>query len=184
MLQTLIIAFGLSTDAFAASIAKGARFPGMSLPRVGGIALGFASFEALAPLIGFLLGSQFASVIEDVDHWIAFGLLGLLGGRMVWKSFHAEPEEQGAAVPTWSAVVVTALGTSIDAIAVGITLALLSDNIPLTLMTIGLVTFAMTFVGLRLGGLIGARTGRIAEFAGGIGLALVGVNILITHLTA
>jgi putative Mn2+ efflux pump MntP len=184
MLQTAIVSFSLSTDAFAASIAKGARFPGMSFVRTAGIALGFGTLEALAPLVGFLLGKQFAGIIEDVDHWIAFTLLGLLGARMVWKSFRPESGTVQAATPTWGSVLVTALGTSVDAIAIGITLALFSDNIPLTLLAIGFVTFAMTFIGLRLGGVIGERTGRWAEFAGGIGLAAIGINILVSHLTA
>jgi len=184
MLQTAIVAFSLSTDAFAASIAKGARFPSLSFVRTAGIALGFGALETLAPLLGFLLGKQFAGVIEDVDHWIAFTLLGLLGARMVWKSLHAKTDAGEATTPTWSSVLVTALGTSVDAIAIGVTLALFSDNIPLTLLAIGFVTFAMTFIGLRLGGVIGERTGRWAEFAGGIGLAAIGVNILVTHLGA
>jgi putative Mn2+ efflux pump MntP len=184
VLQIAIVAFSLSTDAFAASIAKGARFPGLSFIRTAGIALGFGVLEALAPLVGFLLGKQFAGVIEDVDHWIAFTLLGLLGARMVWKSYQEETEGIEPSTPTWGSVLMTALGTSVDAVAIGITLALFSDNIPLTLLAIGFVTFAMTFIGLRLGGVIGERTGRWAEFLGGIGLAAIGVNILVTHLTA
>ena len=186
MLQTAIIAFSLSTDAFAASIAKGARFPGLTLWRSTWIALGFGVLEATAPLIGYLLGMQFADVIDDYDHWIAFTLLGLLGLRMVWKSIHEDPaegEEKAPANPTWTAVAVTAAGTSVDATAVGVTLALVSDNIPLTLLAIGVVTFSMTFVGLRLGGVLGARTGRYAEFLGGLALAAIGANILVTHLT-
>lgn len=183
MLQTAILAFSLSTDAFAASIAKGARFPGMSMTRSTGIAIGFGLLEALAPLLGYLLGMQFASLIENVDHWIAFTLLSVLGVRMVWKSFHAEAQSDTAGAPTWSVVIVTALGTSVDATAVGLTLALFSDNIPLTLLAIGFVTFGMTFVGLRLGGMLGERTGRWAEFMGGFGLAAIGLNILITHLS-
>jgi putative Mn2+ efflux pump MntP len=186
MLQTALIAFSLSTDAFAASIAKGARFPGLSMWRSTGIALGFGVLEALAPLIGYLLGMQFADSIDEYDHWIAFTLLGLLGLRMVWKSMNEDPaadEAKAPVNPTWTAVAVTAAGTSVDATAVGVTLALVSDNIPLTLLAIGVVTFAMTFVGLRLGGVLGARTGRYAEFLGGIALAAIGANILVTHLT-
>jgi putative Mn2+ efflux pump MntP len=183
MLQTMILAFSLSTDAFAASVAKGARFPGMSLRRIAGIAFGFGALEALAPLVGFLLGKQFAGAIEDYDHWVAFAILGLLGCRMVWKSFHTEAEQASAAAPTVWAVIATALGTSVDATAVGITLALFSDNIPLTLFAIGFVTFMMTLMGLRLGGVIGSRTGQWAELIGGIGLIAIGANILITHLT-
>jgi putative Mn2+ efflux pump MntP len=184
MLSTAIIAFSLSSDAFAASIAKGARFPGMSMWRSTGIALGFGVLEALAPLLGYLLGLQFAEVIDDYDHWIAFTLLGLLGLRMMWKSFHPDQEEtRSVATPTWGAVAVIAMGTSVDATAVGVTLALVSDNIPFTLLAIGLVTFGMTYVGLRLGSLLGERTGRWAEFFGGIGLTMIGAHILVTHLT-
>lgn len=179
--QTAILAFSLSSDAFAASIAKGARFSGMSWNRSFAIALGFGLLEALAPLAGYLLGQQFASVIEDVDHWIALVLLGFLGLRMVVRSYVDEPEERANGAPTWGAVIATALGTSVDATIVGVTLALVSDNIPLTLFTIGFVTFGMTFIGLRLGGVIGARAGKWAEFFGGIGLAGVGLNIFVSH---
>ena len=161
MLSTAIIAFSLSSDAFAASIAKGARFPGMSMWRSTGIALGFGVLEALAPLLGYLLGL-----------------------RMMWKSFHPDQEEtRSVATPTWGAVALIAMGTSVDATAVGVTLALVSDNIPFTLLAIGLVTFGMTYVGLRLGSLLGERTGRWAEFFGGIGLTMIGAHILVTHLT-
>lgn len=182
MLQTVVIAFSLSTDAFAASVAKGARYPSMSVMRRIGIAFGFGALEALAPLIGYFLGLQFASFIEDVDHWLAFIILGLLGARMVWKSYQDGEEETSSLPPSWAAVAATAAGTSVDATAVGVTLALISDNIPSILIAIGLVTFGMTLIGLRLGGVIGLRIGRYAEFAGGLGLVVIGANILATHL--
>jgi putative Mn2+ efflux pump MntP len=181
ILQSTVIAFSLSSDAFAASIAKGARFSNLSWNRSVCIALGFGLLEALAPLFGYLLGQQFSSVIADVDHWIALILLGVLGGRMVWRSYHDEDEEGGPSAPGWGAVFVTALGTSVDATIVGVTLALVSDNIPLTLFLIGVVTFVMTLIGLRLGGVIGARAGKWAEFLGGLGLAAIGLNIFVTH---
>lgn len=185
MIQTAIIAFSLSTDAFAASIAKGARFPSLSMLRATGIAAGFGVLEALAPLLGYLLGKQFEGVIQDWDHWVAFGLLSLLGARMIWKSFQEANETVSAvAAPTWGVVALTALGTSVDASAVGVTLALVSDNIPVTLIAIGLVTFVMTFIGLRLGGMIGEKVGRWAEGLGGVGLAVIGAHILFTHLGA
>jgi len=186
VLQTAVLAFSLSTDAFAASVAKGAKFQSLTIPRALCIAGGFGLLEALSPLVGYLLGLQFAGYIEDYDHWVAFLVLGALGLRMVWKSIHEEPgegEEKGPVNPSWTAVVVTAAGTSVDATAVGVTLALVSDNIPLTLLAIGVVTFSMTFLGLRLGGVLGARTGRYAEFLGGVALAAIGANILVTHLT-
>jgi putative Mn2+ efflux pump MntP len=184
MLQTAVIAFSLSTDAFAASIAKGARYPGMSGWRTLGIALGFGVLEAIAPLIGYLLGVQFAGMIEAVDHWIAFGVLGLLGIRMLWKSLGPGEDEAPMMLPTWSAVIATAAGTSVDATAVGVSLAFASNNIPVTLIAIGLVTFGMTLIGLRLGGVIGTKVGRWAEFLGGLGLVAIGINILLTHLKA
>ncbi|MDB5650975.1 MAG: hypothetical protein JWL62_2495 [Hyphomicrobiales bacterium] len=182
--QTLVIAFSLSTDAFAASLAKGARFPALAVNRSIAIALGFGVLEALAPLLGYVLGQQFSAVIADVDHWIAFVLLGFLGLRMVWKSFSPAEDASDALIPSWSAVAVTALGTSVDATVVGVTLALVSDNIPMTIVAIGLVTFGMTFIGLRVGGIVGRRAGSWAECAGGIGLAAIGVNILVSHLMA
>ncbi len=183
-LQTAILAFSLSTDAFAASIAKGARYPGMSFGRVTLIALGFGSLEALAPLLGYLLGLQFAGAIEAYDHWIAFSILGFLGLRMIWKSFTAEEQTTSLVNPTIWAVIATAMGTSVDATAVGVTLALFSNNIPVTLAAIGFVTFMMTLFGMRLGGVIGERTGKWAEMLGGVGLLLIGTKILVTHLTA
>lgn len=182
IVQTAVLAFSLSTDAFAASVAKGARYPNMSLPRVAAIALGFGVLEAMAPLLGYLLGLQFAGSIERYDHWIAFVILGFLGGRMVWKSWRHDEEPVSFLAPTTLAILATALGTSVDATALGVTLALFSDNIPLTLAAIGLVTFSMTLIGLRLGGVIGQRTGQWAEMLGGVGLFLIGLNILISHL--
>jgi putative Mn2+ efflux pump MntP len=182
--QTAVLAFSLSTDAFAASVAKGARYPGMSYGRITLIALGFGLLEAMAPLLGYLLGLQFAGSIEAYDHWIAFGILGFLGLRMIVKSFSAEDVASGPANPTLWVIAATAMGTSVDATAVGVTLALFSDNIPVTLAAIGFVTFIMTLIGLRLGGAIGARTGKWAEMLGGFGLILIGGKILISHLSA
>ena len=182
MIQTMILAFSLSTDAFAASIAKGAKYPLISLGKKLSIAAGFGILEAIAPLIGFLLGKQFENSIEDYDHWIAFGLLSILGARMIWKSFHSDGDKSVGVNPSWTAVIVTALGTSVDATAVGLTLALLSDNIPMTLLAIGIVTFMMTLMGLQLGGKIGEKFGQWVELAGGIGLIAIGTNTLITHI--
>lgn len=184
MLQTLILAFSLSTDAFAASVAKGARFPTMGFARIVAIAFSFGLLEACAPLVGYLLGMQFAGAIEAFDHWIAFTILGFLGGRMIWMSFEENADEIDATMPTVAAVFATALGTSVDATAVGVSLALFSDNIPLTLVTIGAVTLTMTLIGLRLGGVIGERTGKWAERIGGVGLFAIGTKILVSHLTA
>lgn len=184
MLQTALLAFSLSTDAFAASVANGARAPKMSIVRTTGIAASFGVLEALAPLIGYLLGRQFAGTIESIDHWIAFGILGVLGLRMIWMSFKPETPTSVAVPLSVAAVFATALGTSVDATAVGVTLALVETNIALTLLAIGFVTFAMTWIGLHLGREIGRRAGAWAERLGGFGLIAIGGNILFTHLTA
>jgi manganese efflux pump family protein len=182
VLQTMFLALSLSADAFAAAIAKGARYPSMSLTRVAAIAFSFGALEGLAPLIGYILGKQFAGLIEGADHWIAFSILGFLGVRMIWGSFFPDEEGDTASAPTVAAVFATALGTSVDATAVGITLALFTQSLPTTLAAIGGVTFVMAFIGLRLGGIIGNRTGRWAEFLGGIGLIAIGSKILQAHL--
>ncbi len=184
MLQTLILAFSLSADAFAASIAKGVRYRQMSLPKIAGIALGFGALEALAPLIGYLIGKQFKDAIESYDHWIAFIVLAGLGLRMIWRSFQTIEDKTMATSPTFAAVLLTALGTSVDATAVGFTLALFGNHIAITLAAIGIVTFAMTFMGLRLGSMLGPHMGNWAERAGGLGLIFIGARILQTHMTA
>ncbi len=183
MLQTSILAFSLSADAFAVSVAKGARFPGLSLGRAAGIALSFGLFEATAPLLGFALSQPFAAELAAVDHWIAFAILAGLGARMVWKSIHpGDTARPAAASPRWPMVLAAGLGASIDAAAIGMTLALFGLEILITALTIGAVTFLMAFLGLRLGRFCGSRGGRYAEALGGFGLTLIGAHILATHL--
>ncbi|MDH7794869.1 MULTISPECIES: manganese efflux pump MntP family protein [unclassified Beijerinckia] len=184
MLQTALLAFSLSSDAFAVSIANGARAPRMSIVRTTTIAASFGLLEAVMPLIGYLLGRHFAGAIESVDHWIAFAILGFLGVRMIWMSFKTDTPT-GVAMPlSVAAVFATALGTSVDATAVGVTLALVETDIAMTLLAIGFVTFAMAWIGLHLGREIGRRAGAWAERFGGLGLIAIGSNILITHLAA
>src|SRR4051812_31156900 len=182
MLPTAILAFSLSSDAFAASLVKGARFPHMPWARTTLIALGFGALEGLAPLLGYGIGREFAGMVEDFDHWVAFAILGGLGAAMIWKSFGAPEKKAVLSAPRWSAVAATALGTSVDAIAVGLTLALFSDNIPLTLAAIAGVTFLMVLMGLRLGSTVGDRASLWVERLGGVGLMAIGANILVTHL--
>ncbi len=183
MLQLTVLAFSLSADAFAASIAKGVKFPRMSLARAAGIAFGFGVVEALAPLLGYGVSTQFAEGAEAYDHWIAFAILAFLGARMLCAGFGSHARQAGGLSPTWGAVLATALCTSIDAAAVGLTLPFLSLSIPLALFGVGIATFTMTFMGLRLGVVIGAHFGQWAERAGGVGLIAIGAHILVTHLS-
>lgn len=183
-LQMVVLAFSLSGDAFAAALAKGARHPDLPFHRSLLIALAFGVLEALAPLLGWLAGRELAGVIGDIDHWIAFALLGVLGARMVWRGLHAQEEADQLAHPTWFAVAATAVGTSIDATVVGVTLALVGGHMAMTVATIGFVTFGMTLLGLRIGRLAGLRIGRAAELLGGLGLIAIGSSILLQHLAA
>jgi len=182
LLQILIVAFGLSTDAFAASVAKGIKFPSMSIYRKIAIALGFGLFEALAPLIGYLAGKNFEGFIKNYDHWIAFILLFALGARMIWKCLYEETDPDTHPHPSWRLVLITAMSTSIDAVIIGMTLSLLTDNVPLTLMIIGATTFTLTLTGLHLGGKLGAHAGQRMELAGGVGLIGIGAYILFQHI--
>jgi putative Mn2+ efflux pump MntP len=182
MIETAILALGLSSDAFAAALIKGARFPHMRWRRTTVIALGFGALEGLAPLVGYGIGRQFAGLVEDFDHWIAFAILAGLGAAMIGKSFRGGPAPAASLAPKWSAVAATAAGTSVDATAVGLTLALFGDNIALTLGVIGAVTFMMVLTGLRLGGAVGARAGAWVERFGGAGLIAIGAKILVSHL--
>jgi manganese efflux pump family protein len=181
---TLVLAFGLSADAFAASLAKGAQFRRLSTARSAAIAASFATLEALAPLIGWLVGSRFGHWVAPFDHWVSFGVLGALGVRMIVQGITAGKEGRPSPAPTMLAMVAVALGTSIDGAAVGVTLALVSERIVPMLAAIATVTFGMAWIGLRIGHGVGMRVGRIVEILGGIGLIAIGTKILVEHLLA
>jgi putative Mn2+ efflux pump MntP len=181
---TLALAFGLSADAFAASLAKGAQHRHLSFRRTAVIAACFAVLEVLAPLAGWFAGREFGHLIAAWDHWVAFGLLSFLGLRMLRLREDAAREESVLSAPAWGGVLAVALGTSADAATVGVTLALVMDEILPVLTAIGAVTFAMAWVGLRLGRIAGAGLGRLVERAGGVLLIGIGVKILVEHLTA
>lgn len=185
-LSILLLGFAMSTDAFAAALGKGA---GMIKPRLSEalrIGLIFGVVEAITPIIGWLLGSAASSFIESIDHWIAFGLLSVLGLHMIYKAIRdddtAEPEEMEK--KGLLSVVLTGLATSIDAMAVGVGLAFIDVNILLVAAVIGFCTFAMVTIGIMAGRVLGALIGKRAEMAGGVILIIVGATILYEHLQA
>lgn len=178
--ELLALAVGLSMDAFAVSVCKG-----LALQRADGRACvtagaWFGVFQALMPLIGFLLGSAFAEKITAVDHWIAFVLLFLIGTNMIRESFGAEERQSDSMAP--AVMLPLAVATSIDALAVGVTFALLTIRIAPAVLTIGCITFALSALGVKLGNLFGSRWRNRAELAGGIILILLGTRILLEHL--
>ena len=182
-----ILSLSMSADAFAAAIGRGARHR-PTLPQALRSGLVFGVIEAITPLIGFALGVAAAAFVEAIDHWIAFGLLGAVGGKMIWEALKPvdEAEEETAATKAASrglvALVATAVGTSIDAGAVGVGLALLGENIWLIAACIGATTFALATLGLLIGKAAGTRLGKIVELVGGIALIALGLKILLEHL--
>ncbi len=178
--ELLFLAVGLAMDAFAVSVCKGLSAKEYRLRHSLTAGAYFGGFQALMPLLGWLLGSQFESVIKSVDHWIAFGLLGLIGANMVREAFGKAEEVNASFSP--KAMLPLAVATSIDALAVGVTFAFLDVNIWLAVALIGGVTFAISAAGVKVGNVFGARFQSKAELAGGIILILLGVKILIEHL--
>ncbi len=178
--ELFLLAVGLAMDAFAVSVCKGLALPRVDMKKALAAGLWFGGFQALMPLLGFLLGSRFASYIADFDHWIAFVLLALIGGNMIRESFG--DEEEADASFGLRAMLPLALATSIDALAVGLTFAFLSVRVLPAVTLIGVVTLVISTAGVKLGNLFGARFRGKAEFAGGLILILLGVKILLQHL--
>lgn len=176
-----IVALSMSADACAAAICRGvAHRP--SWPQALRAGLVFGSVETVTPLLGWALGLIAAGFVAAIDHWIAFGLLAGVGGKMISASF--EPRDCDTDTPAKGGMlmlVLTAIGTSIDAAAVGVTLALLDANIVVVALAIGLATFTMATLGMLLGSRLGARFGSWVEFAGGTALIGIGSYILADH---
>lgn len=182
LLEILLIAVGVSADAFAVSLSQGVtlrRFRWRDALLIAGL---FGLFQALMPLLGWLLGKGFADAISGVDHWIAFGLLALIGGKMLWEAFHDDDEEDDDE-PSLDlrGLLILAVATSIDALAVGVSFAVLPVNLPLALVLIGVVTFVISLIGVRLGRSVGSWLGKPAEILGGVILIGIGVRILLSH---
>ena len=187
VIDLFFIGVGLSMDAFAVAICKGLGMHRVNWRHSFVIALFFGGFQALMPLAGYLLGSQFASFVEPVDHWIAFALLALIGGKMLWDAFHEDDgsggeKAQGEEKLDLKELLMLAVATSIDALAVGISFAFLEVNIWEAITVIGLTTFVLSLVGVCVGNRFGARYERPSTIVGGIVLILIGLKILVEHL--
>lgn len=179
-IELFLIAVGLSMDAFAVSVCKGLSVKKVGVKHAALAGLYFGGFQFLMPVIGYLLGFRFESVIETVDHWVAFVLLAFIGGNMIKESFgKAEELNDDFGVKT---MLLMAVATSIDALAVGITFAFLEVQILPAAGLIGVTTFLLSFVGIYIGNAFGVRYKSKAELAGGIILVLIGVKILLEHL--
>ncbi len=188
IINLILIAFAMSTDAFAAAIGKGSRLRAPRLLNALKLGLLFGVIEGITPVIGWAIGSAGASYIEQIDHWVAFGLLLALGAHMIYASLNGDDDDEAEAEPQVKTSVVatalTAIGTSIDAMAVGVSFAFLDVNIALAAVLIGLATFAMVTIGALLGERLGHLVGERAEAIGGVVLIAVGSFILYSHLSA
>lgn len=181
LLELFIIAVGLSMDAFAVSICKGLAMRKTGFKEMALAGLWFGGFQALMPVTGYLVGVQFKDAITAVDHWIAFGLLAVIGGNMIREALSGEEEcEDDSLAPR--AMVLLALATSIDALAVGVGFAFLDVNITAAAGFIGAVTFTLSAVGVKVGSVFGAKYKARAEIAGGAILIFMGTKILLEHL--
>ena len=181
--ELFLIGIGLSMDAFAVSICKGLSMQKIDKKYTLCIGLFFGGFQALMPLAGYLLGSRFSGYIERFDHWIAFVLLALIGFNMIKESREEEEEEEKPyAGVNFKELLILAVATSIDALAVGITFAFLGVNIWVAITIIGVTTFVLSLVGVVVGNQFGSRFEKPATIAGGIVLILIGLKILIEHL--
>lgn len=177
----LLLAVGLSMDAFAVSICKGLSMKRSSVQAQLICGAWFGGFQALMPLIGYYLGTLFSRAIEAFDHWIAFGLLFIIGVNMIREAFSDEEEDSGDL--SFRSMLVMAIATSIDALAVGVSLAMAGDvNIWLAVAMIGVTTFLLSAVGVKVGSVFGSRFEKKAQILGGGILILLGIKILLEHL--
>lgn len=181
LFSLFIIALGLSMDAFAVAICKGLAMQKITVKKALIVGLWFGGFQGLMPAIGYLLGSQFESYITNIDHWIAFVLLFIIGGNMI-KEALSKDEEPASESLAFKEMLVLALATSIDALAVGVTFAFLKVQIVPAVLFIGVITFTLSSLGVKIGNIFGSRYKSKAEFAGGIILILMGCKILLEHL--
>lgn len=181
--ELIIIAIGLSMDAFAVSIGKGLALPRVRYRHALCAGLWFGGFQALMPVAGYLLGSAFAAFVEAWDHWISFILLAYIGINMIKEAFESkvESKDKGFAIRI---MFLLAVATSIDALAVGVSLAFLNASILSSAMVIGFTTFLFSAAGVYIGNLFGNRYRKTAECIGGVILIAIGIKILIEHLLA
>ena len=178
--EILLLGVSLSMDAFAVSICQGLTLKSFSLKHVLVIGLWYGGFQFLMPVTGFFLSSRYADMIASFDHWIAFVLLLLIGANMIRESLSKEEENLTSSL-AFLTMLKLAVATSIDALAVGVSLSMLQDTIVVPALLIGLTTFTISAVGVSFGKFIGEKFSSKAEFAGGVVLILLGVKILLEH---
>ena len=182
LISIVIIAFGLAMDAFAVSVACGAAYRELKIQHALRMALFFGGFQAFMPLIGALAGLSLKAYIQEADHWIAFAILSAVGGKMIYESFRITEAEKNLHPSSILILLTLSIATSIDALAVGITLSLVSLNIITAVIIIGLITFILSYIGIYIGKKFGHFFENKIEAFGGFILIALGVKILFQHL--
>jgi len=183
IISIIFIAFGLAMDAFAVSITSGITIKSLKINNALKIAAFFGLFQAIMPIIGWLAGLSFREIISDVDHWIAFGLLFLIGCKMIYESSKMEVDNNKINPLNLYVLLMLSIATSIDALAIGLTLSFLNVSIILPSIIIGTITFLLSVIGVYFGNKFGHYFERKIEMVGGFILIGIGIKILIEHLT-
>ncbi len=180
--EIIFTAFALAMDAFAVAICKGLSTQNVRIKHIFITGAWFGGFQSLMPFAGYLLGSSFEKYISNIDHWVVFSLLGLLGISMIKEALSSNDEKANSSFSV-SAMLAMAIATSIDALAVGITFAILpSVNIRVAIGLVGAITFVLSALGVKIGSVFGAKHKKTAEFLGGIVLIVIGAKILLEHI--
>ena len=180
--ELIVLSLGLGMDAFAVSICKGLSMKKMNWKKALIIGLYFGGFQAIMPVLGYSLSKGFENFVTSIDHWIAFILLSIIGGKMVKEAFSQENSENCNEDVGFKTMIVLAIATSIDALAVGITFAFLNVNLILAIALIGSITFFLSVIGTKVGNVFGDRYENKAELLGGVILIFLGIKILLEHL--
>ena len=183
MITTVLVAFGLAADAFAVSITSGLKIKNLRIKNAAMIATFFGFFQTVMPLVGWAVGYTFKGVISQVDHWVAFGLLGFVGGRMIYESLRSEPTLEKTDPLNVYVLLTLSVATSLDALVVGISFSFLKSYIATLVVTIGIVTFILSFIGVFIGNKFGNLFSNAIEAVGGFILIGIGTKILIEHLS-
>jgi len=181
LIELFLVAVGLSMDAFAVAVCKGLAMPKVTVKKCSIVGVWFGGFQGLMPLIGWLLGTQFKDYITAYDHWIALILLSFIGVNMIREALNKDEEEADCSL-CCKKMLPLAIATSIDALAVGVTFAFLQVNILWAVSFIGVITFLLSCLGVKIGNIFGLRYKSKAEICGGVILILMGVRILLEHL--
>lgn len=183
--ELIALSFALAMDAFAVALCKGACLAELK-DKGEGLAIGvsFGFFQALMPLIGWFLGSRFSRYIQSIDHYIAFLLLAFIGGKLIYEAWKSRNEELVCTPLNLTELLLLSVATSIDALAAGIAMAMLSINIWLAILMIGIITLVLSFSGFHIGKRFGIKLQSKAQLVGGLALIVIGIKILVEHLSA